>query len=230
MRIVIALALGSAVALTAGRAAAQPLNTCTAGKIKCVNAFTSAVFKCVAAAYKKPPSAAVQDKAQACVRKARQKFGTAVSPKAGCIDKIEAKEDPAKPETICPVGADEYDLDDLVKWHTESMQDEIAPFLSPVGSSCNAGKFKCVGAMVKGLLACEQQAFKQGVPLDEHCWFGALDKFSGNGDPAKGCFVKLETKQKLGKLKTLCGSDGNTTVARDMADDFAAGVVDAIIH
>ncbi len=230
MRIIVALALTAAVTLAAGRAAAQPLNTCTAGKIKCVNTFTTTVFKCVAAAYKKPPSAAVQDKAQACVRKARQKFGTAVSPKPGCIDKVEAKEDPTKPESICPAGADEYDLDEMVVLYTESMQGEISPVLSPVGSSCNAGKFKCVGAMVKGLLACQEKAFKQGVGVDESCWFGALDKFSGNGDPAKGCFVKLEAKQKLGKLKTLCGSDGNTTVVRGMADVFASVVVDAIIH
>ena len=214
-----------------GAATAEPLNTCTAGKIKCTNAFAAAVFKCVAAAYKKPPSFESQEKAQACVRKARQKFGTAVSPKPGCIEKVEAKEDPSKPETICPNGADKYDLDEFVKDFTEDMQDEIAPYgPSPVGSSCDSGKFKCVGASLKTMLSCQENAFKKGVALDDGCVAKAYAKFGGGATPSKGCFAKLEAKQKLAKLKTLCANDGNAAVVGGKIDDFVTIVPDAIVN
>ena len=211
-------------------AAAEPLNTCTAGKIKCTNAFATAVFKCFAAAYKKPPTFESQEKAKACVRKARQKFGTAVSPKPGCIEKVEAKQDLSKPETICPNGADEYDLDDVVKNFTEDIQDEIAPYgPSPVGSSCDGGKFKCVGASLKTLLACRETAFKKGTALDGGCTAKAYAKFGGGADPSKGCFAKLEAKQKFPKLKTLCANDGNTAVVGGKIDAFVAFIADAIV-
>jgi hypothetical protein len=227
-----------ALAVVAGSVVARPVdagaqlaNTCVAGKIKCTNVFASSVFKCVAAAYKKPPTFESEQKAQDCIRKARQKFGTAVSPKPGCIDKIEAKEDPAKSETVCPLGADEFGLDDIVKFFTEDLQDDIAPIgPSPFGSSCDAGKFKCVGTKFKVLLGCHAKAFKKGVVVDPVCVAKAVDKFNGSPDPSKGCFEKLEAKQKITKLKSLCGSDDNIAVVGGKTLEFVDDVVGGITH
>lgn len=221
----------AALALAPWTAAAQTPNTCASGKIKCTNAFAATAFKCVGAVYKKAPSAESFDKAEECVRKARRKFGTAVSNKPGCFEKLDAKQDVTKPETVCPMGGDEYELDDIVKDFTEDMQEEVAPVgVSPVGSSCDAGKFKCVGAFFKKVLGCHEKAHKKGLAVDPECVAKAVVKFSGGGDPTKGCFAKLEAKQKLSKLKSLCGSDSNSAIAGGKAEMFVEDVIGAITH
>src|SRR5262245_29537767 len=98
---------GLAILLLTGTANAQPANTCAAGKMKCTSVFANAAFKCYAKAFKKGFTSETNAKGDECVRKARQKFGTALSTKPGCIDKIEAKQKQDKPETICPPGDDE---------------------------------------------------------------------------------------------------------------------------
>jgi len=215
------------VVLTARPAAAQP-NTCIAAKLACTDAFTSAVFKCYAKIFQAGFGGANQDKAEDCVRKARSKFGTALSNKVQCWDKVEAKEKAEKPATVCPAGiSDEFDVDDLVEDFTiDIAANEVAPSgPSGLGNSCSAGKVKCVGAFFKQLFKCEIQAHKAGVPADEACIAKAISKFSGGSDQSKGCFAKLEAKQKLGKPKTYCDATGNTAVAGGKAEQFVAFVV-----
>jgi hypothetical protein len=222
----VAAVVGVAV-FTAGPAVAQP-NTCIAGKLACTDAFTSAVFKCYAKIFKSGFAGGNQDKAEDCVRKARSKFGTALSSKVQCWDKVEAKEKAEKPETVCPAGIpDEFDVDDLVQDFTiDIAQNEVAPSgPSGLGNSCSAGKVKCVGVFFKQLFKCEIQAHKAGIPADEACIAKAMTKFGGGGDPSKGCFAKLEAKQKLGKPKTYCDATSNTAVAGGKAEQFVAFVV-----
>jgi len=205
-------------------AAAQP-NTCIAGKLACTNVFASAVFKCYAKIFKAGFGGENQDKAEECVRKARQKFGTAVNPKVQCWDKVEAKEDVAKPETICPANVfDEFDMDGLVEDFTlDVANEEIAPGGPvPFGNTCSAGKVKCVGALFAGLFKCEIKAHKAGLPADPECIAKAVAKYDGGVNPTKGCFAKLEAKQKLGKFKTLCDAIGNAQAAKDKVDVFVA--------
>ncbi len=213
--------------LSASPAGAQP-NTCIAAKLACTNAFTSAVFKCYAKVFKTGFGGENQDKAEDCVRKARSKFGTALSSKIQCWDKVELKEKAEKPETVCPAGiADEFIVDDMVEDFTlDIVSNEVAPG-GPVGfgSTCSAGKVACVGTLFKQLFKCEIAAHKAGVPADEACIAKAVTKFSGGGDASKGCFAKLEAKQKLGKLKTLCDAVGNTAVAGGKTEEFVAFVV-----
>jgi hypothetical protein len=215
-----------ASALLAGVAAAteQP-NTCIAGKLACTNAFTSAVFKCYAKVFKSGFTGANGDKAEECVRKARRKFGTAVSDKVQCWDKIEGKEKAAKPETVCPANiVDEFDVDALVEDFTlDIVSNEVAPGGPvPFGSSCSAGKVGCVATFFQQLFKCEIAAHKAGAVTDQACIDKAITKFSGGANPAKGCFAKLEAKQKLSKLKTLCDATGNTAVAGGKAEAFVA--------
>jgi hypothetical protein len=208
-------------------AGAQP-NSCIAGKLACANAFTSAVFKCYATIFKTGFDGETRDKAEECIRKARRKFGTAVSSKVQCWDKVEAKETAENPKTVCPAGIiDEFDVDAMVEDFTlDIASNEIAPG-GPVrfGNSCSAGKVKCVGTLFTQLFKCEIAAKKAGVPVDEACIAKAIAKFDGGGNPAKGCFAKLEAKQKLGKTKSLCDATGNTLVAGGKAQEFVAFVV-----
>ncbi len=226
---ILVVAAGTLVLSTAP-ALAQP-NTCIAGKLACANAFTSAVFKCYAKVFKTGFGGGNQQKAEDCVRSARSKFGTALSNKVQCWDKVEAKAKVEKPETVCPTGImDEFDVDDFVEDFTiDIASNEVAPSgpsgPSGRGNSCSAGKVKCVGTFFKQLFKCEIAAHKAGVPADEACIQKAIAKFSGGGNPAKGCFAKLEAKQKLGKLQTLCDATGNTAVAGGKAEEFVAFVV-----
>jgi len=96
---------------------------------------------------------------------------------------------------------------------------------SAESANCSAGKVKCVGAFFKQLFKCEIQAHKAGVPADEACIAKAISKFSGGSDQSKGCFAKLEAKQKLGKPKTYCDATGNAAVAGGKAEQFVAFVV-----
>jgi hypothetical protein len=223
----LAAAVVGAAVLSAAPAVAEP-NTCIAAKLACTDAFTSAVFKCYAKIFKAGFGGGNQDKAEECVRKARSKFGTALSSQAQCWDKVEAKEKAEKPETVCPAGIwDEFDVDDLVEDFTiDIASNEVAPSgPSGLGNSCSAGKVKCVGALFKQLFTCEIKAHQTGVPADEACIAKAITKFSGGGEASKGCFAKLEAKQKLGKPKTHCDALGNAAVAGGKAEQFVAFVV-----
>ena len=222
--IAVSLAAAGLAVLGATPAGAQP-NTCIAGKLACAHTFSSAVFKCYAKIFKAGFTAENGDKAEDCIRKARSKFGTALSNTVQCWDKVEAKEKPEKPETVCPAGIiDEFDVDDLVEDFTlDVVNNEIAPG-GPVsfGSSCTSGKVKCLGKLFASMFKCEIAAHKAGVPADEACIAKAIAKFDGGGTPAKGCFAKLEAKQKLGKLKTLCDATDNTPAARGKVELFVA--------
>jgi hypothetical protein len=223
----LAAAVVGAAVLSAAPAVAEP-NTCIAAKLACTDAFASAIFKCYAKIFKSGCGGANQDKAEDCVRKARSKFGTALSSQVQCWDKVEAKEKAENPETVCPAGIwDEFDVDDLVEDFTiDIAAHEVAPSgPSGLGNSWSAGKVKCVGAFFKQLFKCEIQAHKAGVPADEACIAKAIAKFSGGSDPGKGCFAKLEAKQKLGKPKTYCDAIGNTAAAAGKAEQFVAIVV-----
>ena len=220
--------VAAALVLGGGSPAAAQPNTCIAGKLACTHAFSAAVFKCYATIFQKGFGGENQDKAEECIRNARAKFGTALSPKTQCWDKVEGKEDATKPATVCPSGIiDEFVVDDMVEDFTlDIVSNEVAPGGPvPFGNTCSAGKVKCVGKLFSALFKCEIKAKKAGLQADEECIAKAIAKFDGGGNPAKGCFAKLEAKQKLGKIKTLCDATGNALVAGGKAQEFVAFVV-----
>ncbi len=217
----------TATLMTAGFAAAEP-NTCIAGKLACTTAYTSAVFKCYAKVFKSGFGGQNLSKAEDCVRKARSTFGTALSSAIQCWDKVEAKEKVEKPATVCPANIfDEFAVDDMVKAFTiDAVSNEVASQgPKALGNTCHAGKVKCLGTFFSQLFKCEIKAHKAGVPADEACIAKAVARFDGGAHPAKGCFAKIEAKQKPGKGTTLCDETGNTTVAGGKVEEFVAFVV-----
>lgn len=110
------------------------------------------------------------------------------------------------------------------------VNEDVAPG-GPVlfGNTCSAGKVKCVGALFEQMLKCEIKAHKAGVPTDEACLAKAIAKFDGGGNPATGCFAKLEAKQKLGKITTICDATGNAQSALNKVDLFVAIAVVGLV-
>jgi hypothetical protein len=88
-------------------------NTCDAGKLKCLRGKLSCLIKVYESSQKKglPPDAA---KLQKCM----DKFDGGATPERGCFAKLEAKQDPAKPATVCSKTGDtaaaEADVDAYV--------------------------------------------------------------------------------------------------------------------
>jgi len=79
---------------------AQTVNKCLAGKKKCVSKNVKALLGCHEKADKKGEPITAP-KVAACLQKAKDKFDGGADPVKGCLAKLEAKENPAKPETIC---------------------------------------------------------------------------------------------------------------------------------
>jgi hypothetical protein len=224
-RLLAALTLAAAWTLAQAPlvAAADP-NTCAAGKVKCATTFATTAFKCYGPLAKKGVNGSTGEKAESCIFKGRQKLGSAIASGPGCIEKLEAKQKPEKPETMCLTSFDEYDFDELVKDFTlEVIEDTLMDTNLPFGSSCNAGKIKCVSKLFKGLLGCWEKAIKKGEIIEDACLAKAQDKFMGD-EPGRSCFAKLEAKQKLGKLSTLCHPDGVE------ADALVSVLVDAFVN
>jgi len=83
--------------LDCGSEAVGP-NKCSAGKTACVNKRLAGLLKCYAKAQK-----AGTPLDATCVQKVQDKFDGGANPAKGCFAKVEAKQDAAKPETVCPV-------------------------------------------------------------------------------------------------------------------------------
>ena len=68
------------------------------------------------------------------------------------------------------------------------------------------------------------QLFFLSLPVSttEYTIAKAVAKFDGGSNPARGCFAKLEAKQKLSNIKTLCDATGNTATASGKAQAFVA--------
>jgi hypothetical protein len=94
-----------------------------------------------------------------------------------------------------------------------------------VHSRCAAAKKACITKKVKALLACHSAADKKGVAVDPACLAKARARFDGGATPDKGCFAKLEAKQKAGKPLTICPSVGDTALLESDVDAFVDRVV-----
>jgi hypothetical protein len=93
-------------------------------------------------------------------------------------------------------------------------------------AKCLAGKTKCLSKKAAGLLKCEQLAETPGKPADPNaggCVTKVVAKFDGDGNPAKGCFEKLE-----GKSSNDCLTFDDTPAAETAVDSCIASFVAAI--
>jgi len=79
-------------------------NKCLAKKNKCVSKKIKGLMKCREKCQQKPDKCgAVQD---ACDQKVMDKFDGGANPAKGCFEKLEAKADPMKPESVCTTTGD----------------------------------------------------------------------------------------------------------------------------
>lgn len=95
-------------------------------------------------------------------------------------------------------------------------------------NKCLAGKTKCVNKKIAGLLKCRancQKNPKKCGAAQTKCETKVMDKFGGGAKPAKGCFAKLEAKEKLSKPESVCTTTGDTTAMEAKADAVVADLV-----
>ena len=125
MRTAATRAILFAVSLTALLAfatdAAYAQNKCTAGKVKCVSKKKSCRLNVIAKAYK----TGILDGAK--LQKCEDKFDGAADPTKGCFEKLENKQDPMKPETMCSTLDDTAALEAKVDAFVADVQEELDP-------------------------------------------------------------------------------------------------------
>jgi hypothetical protein len=86
---------------------------------------------------------------------------------------------------------------------------------------CLAGKNKCVSKKIAGLMKCRalcQKAPDKCGQVQAGCEQKVMDKFDGGDTPEKGCFAKLEAKQKPEKPDSICLTTGDTAEIEVQAD------------
>lgn len=96
--------------------------TCVAGKIVCVAGKSKSLLKCHAQALKK---GVLVD--AVCVLKARAKFDGGSNPVKACFAKLEAKQNPAKPPTLCETQNDVAPLEGAVDNFVDAAVVRVAP-------------------------------------------------------------------------------------------------------
>jgi hypothetical protein len=125
------------LALATPAVAAAQANKCAAAKQTCVAKKVQGLLACHAAADKK--GVAVDP---ACLAKVRAKFDGGANPSKGCIAKLEAKQNPAKPATVCPTTGDSV----LLESQVDAFVDAIACQLTSTGPCASASGERCENA------------------------------------------------------------------------------------
>jgi hypothetical protein len=194
---------------------AQTLSKCSAKKKLCVAKKMAARLKCHIKAEKLGvPVDGI------CLQKAEDKFDGGANPAKGCFEKIENKQDPLKPETLCLTEDDTAAAEAKIDAFVLDVVTELDPWYpAAVLNMCSSAKKKCVSKKAKALLKCHAKAEKKGVALDPTCVQKAHDKFDGGAEPAKGCFEKLET------TKPPCFTNDDTAALEAKVDAFVNDVV-----
>lgn len=149
-------------------------NKCLAGKTKCVNKKTVGLFKCRAKCQKSPARCgAVED---ACEAKIRGKFD-GIDAATSCFGKVEAKQNPSAPETVCTTTNDSPSLEATID---AVVGDLVATLEGQPPGTCGdgaaTGAESCDGADLGGA-TCESLGYSSG----------SLACTSGCGYDVSGC-------------------------------------------
>jgi hypothetical protein len=193
---------------------------CDAGKLGCVAKRQACLLKVHAAAEKKGEAPAAD---------ALEKCGATLEP---CIEKLEAKQKPEKPKTLCTVTGDLVALTLAGDAFVTGVVTTIDPSYPAVGpaSVCDGGKKTCVANRTACLLKVAAAATKKGGPVDPSAMQKCADKFDGGAKGFdKGCVGKLQSKQKAEKPKTLCAVTDDGTALETAVDAFVSGTLGAIL-
>lgn len=120
-------------------------NKCVAGKNKCVAKRVMGLLKCREACQKKPGQCGA---AQAeCEQKVRDKFDGGANPEKGCFAKLEAKENPDKPKSVCANVSDASEIAARADTFVADLLDDLEAFC---GDGLRNGEEACEGADVGG--------------------------------------------------------------------------------
>jgi sugar lactone lactonase YvrE len=193
------------------------LNKCSSKKKACVAKKVGGLFACHVKAEK---SGAALD--QSCIDKVVTSFDGGPVPTKGCFQKLENKQDSAKPGTRCLTEDDRASAEAKIDAFVLDVVQAVDPgFPTPILNLCSAGKKKCVSKKTKALLKCHVKAEAKGVVLDAVCVQKAKDKFDGGLDPSKGCFEKLEALPG-------CLTEDDTVAVEAKVDAFIDDIVSAL--
>jgi hypothetical protein len=93
---------------------------------------------------------------------------------------------------------------------------------------CLAGKNKCVGKAIKGLMKCREKCQKSPTKCGQaqtDCEAKVLKKFDGGPNPSKGCFAQLEAKATPARPDSVCTTTGDTAAVETELDAAVATLV-----
>lgn len=194
-------------------------NACDAAKIACAKTKLGCLLK---------EHARAEGKGEAPAPAALQRCADAF---AGCVGKVESKQKPEKPQTVCSVTGDTATLQAGIDAFVAGVVTAIHPSFPSVAppSSCDAGKKKCVTQHASCLLSARGKAAKSGAAPDTAKLSACDDKLDGGTKGyARGCIGKLESKQKALKPKTVCSVTTDLVALQQQVDAFIDDLVAAI--
>lgn len=193
---------------------------CDAGKIGCVAKRQACVLK-VHAAAEKSGEAPDADALQKCL----DSFGA-------CLGKLEARQNAAKPKTLCTVTGDLVDLTLAGDAFVTDVATTIDPSFPSVGppSTCDGGKQTCVLRRAACLLKLAAAATKKAILVEPGAMQRCADRFDGGAKGfARGCVGKLQEKQSPESPKTSCAVTDDGTALETAVDTFVDDTLSAVL-
>jgi hypothetical protein len=196
-----------------------PASACDASKLQCIARKQACLLKVHAGAEKagETPEASALGRCSASFE--------------ACIAKLEAKQSPAKPASLCTVTGDVGALEEAVDTFVDGAASTIDPAYPTAGapSTCDAGKQSCVARRTSCLLGVVGRAVKAGALADPARLAKCSDAFDGGAKgAAAGCLGKLEAKQSPAKPASLCTVTGDLETLEEQVDAFVSDTVGAV--
>lgn len=214
----IVTALVMALLLMPAAPASAQQAKCLAGKTNCMAKKAAGLLNCEALA--ETPGKPADRNAKECVTKIEAKFDGGLEATKGCFEKLENK-GPNDCITFDDTGSAETAVDTCVA----SLVAAIDP--PPLDQTkCGAGKKKCVAKYLAALLKCRKLAQTPGKPADPNtkgCVDKAVAKYTGGGDPTKGCFAKREAKDPND-----CQITNDAATVQGLAEDCVEDLVGVV--
>ena len=198
MALVLAALLGTGVTVGAQGVPGVDPNRCLAGKNKCVAKKIAGLMKCRAKCQQSPTKCGQLE--TDCETKVMAKFDGGTDPAKGCFAKLEAKDDPADPASVCTTTGDtadmEAEVDGLVTGIVARLEGTPAPIcgddvVNVAGEQCDGSDldgYTCasLGPMV-GILVCDGTC-KFDTSGCEACGGGGQSCCNGGTcDPGMAC-------------------------------------------